>query len=536
MRPVAVATVTCGLLFGCSTESDAERGATGETIEAGTGGAVGTGGTVATGGMAQAGGADSSAGTGGADSSAGTGGSQAAGGSDAGATGGADASVITDYSATWCNPLPIASEPTAGGGARSLADPNVLAVGTDYYLYATGGSAWVSKDLVDWTYQLVQPSTTAPAMIGIAGTYYLIDNGSVLYTASSPLGPWTSKGRLKDPGGNDVYYADWMFFADDDGKVYAYHNSQAGIGTDGIFATEVDLPNAKTVGANVNCIAYDSSHVWERRGDYNQDPSSSWLEAGWMTKHAGRYHLQYSAPGTEFFTYAVGLYTADAPLGPFTYDARSPLLKDDGRLMRGPGHHSVFTGPDGELWTMYHVLVRNQSAFERRLALDRVSFDGQARMVFEGPTETPQWAPGSGRRGDAGLVSLAAGATATADSAAAARPAAQALDTAWSTWWEPADASAGHWLRLDLGKSTRVNALRVIFYTTGPHQYRIETSPDGATWAAAVDETANTLARDAAYHVVDSPPPDTRYVRLTVTGGPSGTPVRVIELTPFGAP
>jgi hypothetical protein len=445
-----------------------------------------------------------------------------------------DVASSLDYGATWCNPLPLASEVPSNGGVRSLADPHVLKVGRDYYLYATGGAAWVSSDLCDWAYRPVQPLTTAPAMIELGGIYYLIDNASVLYAAPGPLGPWTSKGPILDGRGKASRFADWMFFRDDDGRVFVYHNSQAGIGTDGIFVTEVDLVAGRTKGPTQSCFAYDPGHVWEHRGDDNADASSSWLEAGWMTKRAGRYHLQYSAPGTEFVSYAVGVYTADSPLGPFRYDARSPLLSDNGHLMRGPGHHTVFTGPDGELFALYHVLVRNEHAFERRLALDRVSFDRQGRMVFEGPTETPQWAPASGRRGDAGLANLAAGAAAKADSAAPTGSPSGAIDGSWGTWWEPADAKTGHWLRLDLGRAARVHALRVTFYGSGPNAYRIETSSNGLSWTPAVDQTASVTARDVAYHVVARPPSGTRHVRLTLTGAPNGGPVRVIELTPFG--
>ena len=43
-----------------------------------------------------------------------------------------------------------------------------------------------------------------------------------------------------------------------------------------------------------------------------------------MTKRNGTYYLQYSAPGTEWKTYAVGVYTSKRPLGPFTYAPRNP--------------------------------------------------------------------------------------------------------------------------------------------------------------------------------------------------------------------
>ncbi len=453
-----------------------------------------------------------------------------------------------DYRLTWCNPLPLPfiggagpEAPPAGRSAGSLADPMVLRHEGRYYLYATGGQAWVSEDLLHWTYHPVtvpgRRGLVGPALVAKGGTFYLTDNEAILYRSDSPLGPWESLGRIRNEQDEEVHFVDWMFFLDDDGRLYAYHNSDRGIGSDGTYVTELDgrQDYARTVGPTTHCFAYEPEHVWERRGDHNEDPASSWIEAAWMTKRDGRYYLQYSAPGTEFFTYAVGLYTADSPRGPFTYDPRSPLLADGGGLARGPGHHTVFEGPDGELWTLYHVLVRNRSIWERRLAMDRVSFDSAGRMCFEGPTQTPQWAPASGRRGDAGLVALSEGCPATADAEQPDHPAGAAVDASVNTWWEPAGPPRPHWLRVDLGARCRVEAVRLVFYDVGPFQYVLETSDDGRCWEQAVDELDNTVGRNNAYHVLDDDHGrPARYLRVTVVGAPPDVPTRLIELTAFG--
>ena len=41
------------------------------------------------------------------------------------------------------------------------------------------------------------------------------------------------------------------------------------------------------------------------------------LEGPWLTKHNGKYYMQYGAPGTEFNVYADGVYVADYPMGPY---------------------------------------------------------------------------------------------------------------------------------------------------------------------------------------------------------------------------
>ncbi len=84
--------------------------------------------------------------------------------------------------------------------------------------------------------------------------------------------------------------------------------------------------------------------------------SESWIEGPWMTRHGNTYYLQYAAPGTDWITYGVGVYTSDAPLGPFNYYEGSPILVHRGGLINGTGHHSVVEGPDGALWAVYTLL------------------------------------------------------------------------------------------------------------------------------------------------------------------------------------
>ena len=65
--------------------------------------------------------------------------------------------------------------------------------------------------------------------------------------------------------------------------------------------------------------------------------TSPYIEGAWMTKRDGTYYLQYAAPATELNTYADGYYTADSPLGPFTYSESSPFSSKPGGLTTGAG-------------------------------------------------------------------------------------------------------------------------------------------------------------------------------------------------------
>ena len=85
-------------------------------------------------------------------------------------------------------------------------------------------------------------------------------------------------------------------------------------------------------------FGFDPEHAWERLGDWNEDPTQSWVEGPWMLKHNGTYYLTYCAPGTEWRSYAMGTYTSRQPLGPFAYPPRNPILRDtEGR----PEYHYV---------------------------------------------------------------------------------------------------------------------------------------------------------------------------------------------------
>jgi hypothetical protein len=58
---------------------------------------------------------------------------------------------------------------------------------------------------------------------------------------------------------------------------------------------------------------------WQRFGEHMDNTFlDPFIEGAWMTKHNGKYYLQYAAPGTEFSGYADGVVVGDSPLGVFT--------------------------------------------------------------------------------------------------------------------------------------------------------------------------------------------------------------------------
>ena len=70
---------------------------------------------------------------------------------------------------------------------------------------------------------------------------------------------------------------------------------------------------------------HPEQHGWERFGRDHRDTIKPFIEGAWMTKHRGKYYLQYAAPGTEYNVYANGTYVGEGPLGPFTYAPNNPV-------------------------------------------------------------------------------------------------------------------------------------------------------------------------------------------------------------------
>jgi len=254
----------------------------------------------------------------------------------------------------YCNPLPM---PTAPGGSAS-GDVTVLREQGKYYLYCTGGGAWISDDLLHWSFHRVANVPVAPDVVKYNGRFYLCGNDGPLFRADHPLGPFTSLGPWKNTpdvsgGWNGPF--DMHIYVDDDNKPYLYY---PGRGVSGIYVVPLD-PNDLTrfAGPPRHLFAFNRDHVWERYGEMNEYTDVAWIEGPWMLKHKGVYYLQYSASGTQWKTYANGYYTARSPLGPFSYAPNNPLLRRTEGVVTGPAHGSIVEGPDRNLWQFYTIVL-----------------------------------------------------------------------------------------------------------------------------------------------------------------------------------
>jgi len=488
--------------------------------------------------------------------------------------------------ARYCNPLPMITAP----GGNASGDVTVIREQGKYYMYCTGGGAWVSDDMLDWSFHRVANVPVAPHVVKHNGSFYMCGNSGPLSKADNPLGPFTSLGEWKntpDAAGGWRGPFDMDIYIDDDNRPYLYY---PGRGIDGIYVVPLD-PNDLTrfAGPVRHLFAFNKDHVWERYGEMNEYPDVAWIEGPWMQKHNGTYYLQYSGSGTQWKTYASGYYTAKSPLGPFTYAPNNPLLRRTDGLVTGAAHGSVVEGADGHLWQFYTIVLSNPPG-GRRIGMDRITFDKDGHMAVK-VTDTPQWAPGTVNdpaQSDSGSIPLtlnkfrAMNALSRCSSEQAGRDAAYAVDNSSGTWWKPAATDTEPTLTIELSPATRfdavqlftIDSVRLMFNAgrglgggrgrggqggggaaaagpaaaesasaaptapgpapTNAHQYKIEVSLDGQTYTTALDQTKNAIARNVVFDEI--PPVKCRFVRLMLTNWPRTTPLGIIEFTVFGRP
>ena len=292
---------------------------------------------------------------------------------------------------TYCNPLnidygytPIPNFSEAGRH-RATADPVITMYKGDYFLFSTNQwGYWWSSDMLNWHFihrsflkpwHHVYDDLCAPATLVLNDTFLVI--GST-YTKNFPL--WMSTNPKQDQWKEavDSFQAgawDPALFLDDDGKIFLYHGSS---NLYPIYGWEINRKTLQPMGEHKELIKlHDDIHGWERYGEYNDNNFlNPFIEGAWMNKHHRKYYLQYGGPGTEIRGYGDGVYIADHPLGPFTYQASNPFSYKPGGFARGAGHGSTYQDPFGNWWHISTIVVNVKNNFERRLGIWPAGFDG----------------------------------------------------------------------------------------------------------------------------------------------------------------
>jgi xylan 1,4-beta-xylosidase len=269
---------------------------------------------------------------------------------------------------------------------REMADPDVIRVNGDYYLYATtdskGYEVFVSKDLVHWelrgrAFDDPRQGAWAPDVFynsrGDGKCYlYYTDNSTNgqhgpfhkevgVAVAESPLGPFSDKAVLCQSA------IDAHLFQDDDGSLFLYYVDLDG----GFKIMSQPMPNP-VMKKGKPTVVIEPTEPWEMSNGHV-------TEGPFMLKRKGVYYLMYSGTGADSPNYGIGYVTAKSPLGPFVKYAGNPIVHRGDKVI-GPGHHCVIEGPDHKLWLVYHQKWEPNQSYHRFLAIDPLWFDEQGHI------------------------------------------------------------------------------------------------------------------------------------------------------------
>jgi hypothetical protein len=266
-----------------------------------------------------------------------------------------------------------------------------------------------------------------------------------------------------------------------------------------------------------------------------------------MTKHAGIYYLQYAAPGTEYASYADGVYTSEKPLGPFRYAPYNPVCFKPGGFIRGAGHGCTFQDRYGNYWRAATNRISVKHVFERRLGIFPAEFDADGAMhtfteFGDYPHRLPSGVRIPGETGFAGWMLLSFRKNAAASSSLPGFGPEKAFDEDIRTYWAASSGRKGEWLRVDLGRVCTVNAVQVNFAEHGTrlfgrvparcHRYRLSYSTDGKSWGILADRSKPHEDLTHEYFELENPVA-ARYIRLSSIGVPDGN-LAVSGLRAFG--
>lgn len=457
---------------------------------------------------------------------------------------------------TFCNPLNVdytymIYNSDKDISYRSGADPAVVEFRGEYYMFVTRSHGyWHSTDLQNWNF-IPAPANWYPQGCNAPAAHNYKD--SLLYVCGDPSGSmsvlYTDDPKKGDWKGAPAILHDLQdpdLFIDDDGKAYMFWGSSNVFPIRGI---ELDrnhrfLPK----GEKKELFGLDlANHGWERFGENHVSDSDlgGFIEGPWMTKHNGKYYLQYGSPGTEFNVYGDGVYVADHPMGPYTYQKHNPVSYKPGGFMNGAGHGSSVLGPDSTYWHFASMSLSINVNWERRLCMFPMGFDNDGIMFCDTRFgDYPHYAPAvPGKKGEfRGWMLLSYKKPVTASSYVKEYTPAALTDEKTKSFWLAEANNDNQWVMIDLQKEAEVCAVQINYhdyqsnmygrYEGLYHRYYVEGSSDGKNWKILVDRRRSY--KDTPNDYVElAHPAKVRYVRYRNLHVP--TPhLAISELRIFG--
>ena len=457
---------------------------------------------------------------------------------------------------TYCNPINIDYGYTPipafvqWGKHRATADPVIVNYKGDYYLFSTNQwGYWWSSDMLNWNYvsrKFLRPWNTgtydelcAPAA-GIIGDTMIVFGST--YTGKFSI--WMStnpKGNDWKPLVDSFAIGGWdpAFFTDDDGRLYMYNGSSNRYP---VYGVELNRKTFEPIGTRKEMyMLEDWRYGWQRFGELMDNTFlDPFIEGAWMTKHNGKYYLQYGAPGTEFSGYADGVAVSDNPLGGFTNQS-DPLSMKIGGFSRGAGHGSTFLDKWNNYWHISTSIVCVKNTFERRIGIWPSGFDKDDIMWCNTAFgDYPQFLPAVqkshskqdlSQNSGPGWMLLNYKKPVLVSSTLGGFNANNVNDESIKTYWCAATANSGEWLQSDLGNVSIVNAIQINYAdqdveflgkSSGVyHQYKVYYSADGKKWNILVDKSNNKTDVPHDYIELDKPVV-ARFIKLENIHMPTG--------------
>lgn len=452
---------------------------------------------------------------------------------------------------TYCNPINIDYGYTPipnfseWGRHRATADPVIVNYKGDYYLFSTNQwGYWWSSDMLKWNFvprhflrpeHKVYDDLCAPA-VGIIGDTMLVFGST--YGRDFPI--WMSTDPKHDKWSEAVHKFDiggWdpAFFTDDDGRLYMYNGSSNAFPLKGV---ELNRKTLQPMGTRTELYVLRPERFgWQRFGEHMDNTFlNPFMEGAWMTKHNGKYYLQYGAPGTEFSGYADGVIVSNSPLTDNWTNQSDPLSFKPGGFARGAGHGATFQDNWQNYWHVSTIVVAVKNNFERRIGIWPAGFDQNDVMYCntafgDYPHYLPEGKADHLKSRFTGWMLLNYQKPVRVSSTLGAHFANFAVDESIKTYWSAASSAAGEWLETDLGEVSTIRAVQINYADQDAdvlgknsgvaHQYILYHSKDGKKWEILADKSQNTT--DVPHDYIElAQPIEARYVKIENRKMPSG--------------
>jgi len=366
-----------------------------------------------------------------------------------------------------------------------------------------------------------------------------------MYVIGSTHGPnfalWKSKNPTKDEweiAVDNFKVGAWdpgFLYDEEKNKLFLYWGSSNEFP---IMGTEIDLKTMQSDGNVKPLISlHPEDHGWERFGEYNDNTFlQPFMEGAWMTKHNGKYYLQYGAPATEFSGYADGVFVSNEPLDGFGYQKHNPFSYKPGGFARGAGHGATFTDNFNNYWHVSTIAIGVKNNFERRIGIWPAGFDKEDILYCntaygDYPTLLPQKDANHLESLFSGWMLLNYNKPVQVSSTLGGYQANLGVDEDIKTYWSAKTGATGEWFQTDLGEISTINAIQINYADQEAefmgktfdkfHQYKIWASNDGKKWTLLIDKSKNK--KDVPHDYIElTTPAKARFLKIENVKMPSG--------------